>query len=54
MPVFRHSREIPASPASVFENAQFAENLRGFLEKANAQNLDRLSREVGAGGPGGF
>lgn len=37
----------------VFENAEFAENLRGFLEKSNEQNLDRLSREVGAGGPGG-
>lgn len=38
----------------VFENDEFAENLRGFLEKANEQNLDRLSREVGAGGPGRY
>jgi uncharacterized protein YndB with AHSA1/START domain len=30
----------------VFENAEFAESMRGFLEKANEQNLDRLSREV--------
>jgi uncharacterized protein YndB with AHSA1/START domain len=32
----------------VFENREFAENARQFLEAANEQNLDRLAREVGA------
>jgi uncharacterized protein YndB with AHSA1/START domain len=31
---------------SVFENREFAENARGFLETANEQNLDRLTHEV--------
>ena len=30
----------------VFENHEFAENARQFLEAANEQNLDRLAREV--------
>jgi hypothetical protein len=29
-----------------FENDEFAEKLREFLEGANEQNLDRLTREV--------
>lgn len=33
----------------VFENQDFAENMRSFLETANEQNLDRLVREVSAG-----
>ena len=33
----------------VFENQTFAESMRGFLEGANEQNLDRLQREVAAG-----
>ncbi len=33
----------------VFENREFAENMRGFLESANEQNLDRLAAEVGGG-----
>ena len=33
----------------VFENEAFAENMRGFLESANAQNLDRLAQLVGSG-----
>ena len=33
---------------AVFENPEFAESLRGFLEAANEQNLDRLGREVAA------
>jgi len=33
----------------VFENHEFAENMRQFLEGANEQNLDRLTREVSAG-----
>jgi uncharacterized protein YndB with AHSA1/START domain len=32
---------------AVFENREFAENARGFLESANEQNLDRLAAEVG-------
>jgi uncharacterized protein YndB with AHSA1/START domain len=31
----------------VFEDRQFAENARAFLETANEQNLERLAREVG-------
>ena len=30
----------------VFENREFAENARQFLEAANEQNLDRLAQEV--------
>ncbi|HJW09900.1 MAG TPA: SRPBCC family protein [Holophagaceae bacterium] len=30
----------------VFENAEFAEKMRAFLESANEQNLDRLEKEV--------
>jgi uncharacterized protein YndB with AHSA1/START domain len=30
----------------VFENREFAENMRAFLESANEQNLDRLALEV--------
>jgi uncharacterized protein YndB with AHSA1/START domain len=37
----------------VFENQAFAERMRAFLESANEQNLDRLTREVGAGAQGG-
>ncbi|NWJ40625.1 MAG: SRPBCC domain-containing protein [Geothrix sp.] len=33
----------------VFENREFAENMRQFLETANEQNLDRLALEVGPG-----
>jgi len=33
----------------VFENREFAESRRQFLEGANEQNLDRLARVVGAG-----
>jgi len=33
----------------VFENEAFAENMRGFLESANEQNLDRLAQLVGSG-----
>ena len=33
----------------VFENPEFAEKLRQFLEAANEQNLDRLALEVGTG-----
>ena len=35
----------------VFENQEFAEKMRGFLEAANEQNLDRLALEVSAGKP---
>ena len=35
----------------VFENAEFAERMREFLEKANAQNLDRLALELAATRP---
>ena len=31
----------------VFENHEFAENMRQFLETANEQNLNRLALEVG-------
>lgn len=33
--------------AGIFENREFAENAREFLETANEQNLDRLALEVG-------
>lgn len=33
----------------VFENREFAESMRGFLEGANEQSLDRLAAEVGSG-----
>ncbi len=33
----------------VFENQEFAENMRQFLEAANEQNLNRLALEVGPG-----
>lgn len=35
----------------VFENREFAEQARAFLETANEQNLDRLAREVRGGMP---
>jgi len=35
----------------VFENREFAENLRQFLESANEQNLDRLALEIGPAKP---
>jgi uncharacterized protein YndB with AHSA1/START domain len=35
----------------VFENPEFAEKMRQFLETANEQNLDRLALEVGTGSP---
>jgi uncharacterized protein YndB with AHSA1/START domain len=34
-----------------FENEQFAENAREFLESANEQNLNRLALEVSGGAP---
>jgi uncharacterized protein YndB with AHSA1/START domain/phenylpyruvate tautomerase PptA (4-oxalocrotonate tautomerase family) len=37
----------------VFENREFAEKMRTFLESANEQNLDRLTQEVGSVAPGG-
>jgi uncharacterized protein YndB with AHSA1/START domain len=37
----------------VFENQEFAENMRQFLETANEQNLDRLAHEVGTSAPRG-
>ena len=46
MSIFRTSREIAAPVRAVFEDHAFAENAREFLETANAQNLDRLTREV--------
>ena len=54
MSVFRNSRESSAagtlvSWVGVFENQQFAEHRRQFLEAANEQNLDRLALEVGSG-----
>jgi len=33
---------------AVFEDVEFAESRRSFLEKANEQNLDRLALELGA------
>lgn len=36
----------------VFENHEFAENRRQFLEAANEQNLDRLALEVSTGAQG--
>lgn len=33
---------------AVFEDDEFAEGLRQFLENSNEQNLDRLAQEVGA------
>ena len=36
----------------VFENHEFAENMRPFLEAANEQNLDRLALEVNTGTQG--
>ena len=35
----------------VFENHEFAEKMREFLEGANEQNLNRLALEVGPGTP---
>jgi uncharacterized protein YndB with AHSA1/START domain len=35
----------------VFENHEFAENMRAFLETANEQNVNRLVREIGADTP---
>ncbi|MFA6958746.1 MAG: SRPBCC domain-containing protein [Thermoanaerobaculia bacterium] len=37
----------------VFENREFAENARQFLEAANEQNLDRLVVELGTGAQAG-
>jgi uncharacterized protein YndB with AHSA1/START domain len=37
----------------VFENHEFAENMRQFLEAANEQNLNRLALEVGTAASGG-
>lgn len=37
----------------VFENREFAESARSFLEAANEQNLDRLEREVAGATPAG-
>jgi hypothetical protein len=38
---------------AVFENHEFAESRRQFLEAANEQNLDRLALEVSTGAPKG-
>ena len=38
---------------AVFENHEFAESRRSFLESANEQNLDRLALEVSKGEPAG-
>lgn len=52
-PHFELSITLESSPTGtciswhqVFENAEFAENMRRFLERANEQNLDRLAFEV--------
>ena len=56
LPHFELTLELHPTPAGtrvawegVFENQAFAENMRGFLESANEQNLDRLAAEVAAG-----
>ncbi|WP_306590724.1 SRPBCC domain-containing protein [Geothrix sp. 21YS21S-4] len=41
--------ETLVSWVGIFENHEFAENARAFLESANEQNLDRLEAEVGRG-----
>lgn len=53
LPLFELSISLEASAAGtlvtwvgVFENRDFAEKMRPFLEGANEQNLDRLQREV--------
>ena len=58
-PHFDLSISLESSPGGtlvswlgVFENHEFAENLRQFLETANEQNLDRLALEVNSGAPG--
>lgn len=47
-----HAAGTLLSWVGVFENSEFAEKMRQFLETANEQNLDRLALEVGTGGPG--
>lgn len=41
-----NSNGTVVSWVGVFENQTFAEKMRGFLEQANEQNLDRLTQEV--------
>lgn len=60
LPRFELSVSLESSAAGtlvswvgVFENRQFAENARQFLEAANEQNLNRLALEVGSAPPGG-
>ncbi len=54
LPYFELTISLEPSPlgtllswVGVFENHEFAENAREFLETANEQNLDRLALEVG-------
>ncbi|QQR74401.1 MAG: SRPBCC domain-containing protein [Holophagales bacterium] len=54
-PHFELTISLEASPAGThlswfaeFENREFAERMRSFLEGANEQNLDRLVIEVGS------
>lgn len=54
-PHFELTISLEASPAGTrlswfaeFENREFAERMRSFLEGANEQNLDRLEIEVGS------
>lgn len=56
LPHFELTLSLEPTPAgtrlswvTVFENREFAETMRGFLESANEQNLDRLAAEVSAG-----
>ena len=56
LPQFELTLSLEPTPAgtrlswvTVFENREFAETMRGFLESANEQNLDRLAAEVGGG-----
>lgn len=59
-PHFELSISLEPSPTGtqlswvgVFENAEFAEKLRQFLETANEQNLDRLALELSTGAHAG-
>lgn len=56
-PHFDLAISLEAQPAGtlltwdgIFENREFAETMRAFLEVANEQNLDRLAQEVGPNG----
>lgn len=48
-----HATGTLISWIGVFENHEFAENMRQFLETANEQNLNRLLLEVSTGGQPG-